>query len=102
MKLTTLATLAIIAIAALPASALADSTTVRPDGAGGYLVTTHGDISQGTVTVRPDGAGGFIAHQSGGETITIRSDGAGGYIVHQPGIDPKPVPSWVPSILPQQ
>jgi hypothetical protein len=76
--------------------AVAQTTTIRPDGLGGYRVYTppsfdpNGGFSNGTTTtIRPDGLGGYRAYTppsfdpnggfSNGTTTTIRPDGLGGY-----------------------
>lgn len=77
-------------------SAHAQTTTIRPDGFGGYNVYTPPQIGSGvvggtTTTVRPDGFGGYNVHtqppigsgQIGGTTSHMRPDGFGGYTINR-------------------
>lgn len=53
--------------------------TVRPDGLGGYR--TRSD--SGTGSIRPDGMGGYRIREADSTTSTMRPDGLGGYRIRE-------------------
>jgi len=92
-------TLLMSALLECAGAAQAQTSTIRPDGLGGYRVYTPPSFgsdgafnSGGTTTIRPDGLGGYRAYTppsfgsdgqfNSGGTTTIRPDGLGGYRVN--------------------
>lgn len=92
-------TAAILLITTLSAPALAFDTLVTPNGAGGFNVSTPGQLGS---QILPNGAGGYNVSTPGKSDIQVTPDGAGGYSIDSRG---RPVPAWlVPAITqpPQQ